>query len=278
MEIYIFRSSFFISYYEGGRSILLYLCVIKIKMMKKHIPNLITSMNVISGTFAIFVAMYGYLELAAVLIILAMVFDFFDGFAARLLHVKSEMGKELDSLADGVSFGVAPAILAHFLILRTLPGNDISYFTEWTLWEKILVFSPVVIPAFSAYRLAKFNLDIRQTVSFIGMPTPANALFWISLVLGAKYTPGIYNEMFANIWVLGLSAVILSILLISELPMFSLKISGFSWKENKIRYSYFICLILGFCIFGKGVIVFIIPLYILFAILDALKNITTSNR
>lgn len=243
--------------------------------MKKHIPNLITSLNVICGTFAIFLAMYGHLEWAASFIIFGMVFDFFDGMSARLLHVKSEMGKELDSLADMVSFGVVPAILAHFLILNVLPEDNLS----WSLSEKILLFVPVLIPAFSAYRLAKFNLDVRQTISFIGMPTPANALFWVSLVFGSFYMPELYDRLFGNAWVLAICAVILSILLISELPMFSLKISGFSWKENKIQYSYFISLIVLGCILGKSVILFVIPFYILFAIVEAfLKNFTTSDR
>lgn len=246
--------------------------------MKKHIPNLITSMNVTSGTLAIFLAIYGHLELAALLIILAMVFDFFDGLTARLLHVKSEMGKELDSLADVVSFGIAPTILAHFLILNVLPGAEISYFTEWTLSEKIFFFSPLVIPAFSAYRLAKFNLDVRQTSSFIGMPTPANALFWVCLVFGAAYTPEIYNYLFGNVYALGICALIFSVLLISELPMFSLKISGFGWRENKTSYMYFACLILLLCIWGKAVIVFMIPLYLLFNLVVALGKLTISGR
>lgn len=241
--------------------------------MKKHIPNLITCLNVTSGTLAIFAAMYGHLVLAATLILVGMVFDFFDGLAARLLHVKSEMGKELDSLADVVSFGVAPAVLAHFLILGVLPGNSISAFADWSLWQKIMALCPLVIPAFSAYRLAKFNLDVRQTASFIGMPTPANALFWVSLVFSAAYTPGIYSYLFGSATVLGICAVILSILLISELPMFSLKISGFGWKENKIRYLYFACLIVAACIWGKAVFVFIIPLYILFTVIEALGKL-----
>lgn len=241
--------------------------------MKRHIPNLVTCLNVTSGAAAIFVAMYGYLEIAAALILLGMVFDFFDGFLARLLHVKSEMGKELDSLADVVSFGVAPAILAHLLIVGILPGSSISYFPEWSLSEKILFFCPLVIPAFSAYRLAKFNLDVRQATNFIGLPTPANALFWVALVFGAAYTPAIFDALFANIWVLGISAVILSILLISELPMFSLKITGLGWKDNKVRYSYFICLVIALCIWGKAVMIFVIPFYILFSIIAALGNL-----
>lgn len=243
--------------------------------MKKHIPNLITSLNVTSGALAIFMAIYGHMELAAALILVAMIFDFFDGFAARLLHVKSEMGKELDSLADMVSFGLAPTILAHFLMLAVLPGNSISCFSEWTVWQKIMFFCPLVIPGFSAYRLAKFNLDIRQSMSFIGVPTPANALFWVSLVFGAAYMPDIYQYLFGNVTVLGFSAVILSVLLISELPMFSLKVTGFSWKENKIRYVYFVSLIVVGCVWGKAVILFIIPVYIL---LNIIQVFTTSNR
>ena len=232
--------------------------------MRKQIPNLITCMNVISGTLAIFLAMYGLLTAAAILILVGMVFDFFDGMTARLLHVKSEIGKELDSLADMVSFGVAPAILAYFLIVRELPGGDFLHFATWTLGQQITAVMPVVIAPFSAYRLAKFNLDVRQATSFIGMPTPANALFWVCL--------------FGKPGVLASSAFILSILLISELPMFSLKISGFGWRENKIRYCYFICLIISAGIWGKGILIFIIPLYILFSVVEALIKITTSNR
>ena len=120
--------------------------------MRKQIPNLITCMNVISGTLAIFLAMYGLLTAAAILILVGMVFDFFDGMTARLLHVKSEIGKELDSLADMVSFGVAPAILAYFLIVRELPGGDFLHFATWTLGQQITAVMPVVIAPFSAYR------------------------------------------------------------------------------------------------------------------------------
>lgn len=247
--------------------------------MKKHIPNLITCMNVISGTLAIFVAMYGHLEIAVILILVAMVFDFFDGMAARLLHVKSDMGKELDSLADMVSFGLAPAILAYFLILKELPGGDLANFADWTWIEKILLFAPLLIPAFSAYRLAKFNLDVRQTTSFIGMPTPANALFWISLVFGSKYAPELYSSLFGHAWVLGVCVLILSVLLICELPMFSLKISGFGWKENKTQYIFFLILIVSAFLFGVATVIFVIPLYILFAVIGALsKTFTMANH
>lgn len=239
--------------------------------MKKHIPNLITSLNVISGTLAIFMAMYGNVELAALLILVGMVFDFFDGMAARLLHVKSEMGKELDSLADVVSFGVAPAILAHMLLRFAFLGNQEGEISDLALYQQVLLFTPLIIPAFSAYRLAKFNLDTRQTLSFIGMPTPANALFWVSLVYAYYHTPEMYSYLFGNIWVLITAIVILSVLLICELPMFSLKLTNFSWRENKIRYTYLLSLLLLLLAIGTSVVPFVIPLYILFAVIDALR-------
>lgn len=236
-------------------------------------------MNAVSGALSIFFSMYGCLLEAALFIILGMVFDFFDGLVARLLHVKSDLGKELDSLADVISFGLAPAVLVHFLMLEDLPGNHISHFAEWHLALKITLFSPLLIPAFSAYRLAKFNLDSRQTTSFIGLPTPANALFWVTLVWSSVYIPESYREIFGNIYVLGISVVILSVLLVSELPMFSLKISNFRWQGNEIRYIYFTLLLGLAVILGKIVIMLTIPLYILLSVAEALRRtLTTLNR
>lgn len=248
--------------------------------MKKHIPNLITSLNVVSGTLSVFMAMYDRIELAAALILLAMVFDFFDGMAARLLHVKSEMGKELDSLADMVSFGVAPALLAHFLIKMTLFGGVPGDIHDLPVSQQVLLFSPLLIPAFSAYRLAKFNLDPRQTMSFIGMPTPANALFWVGLVFGFFYARDMYITLFDSIWTLVLSVVILSVLLVCELPMFSLKATGLGWKENKIRYCFLGSVIVFALIFGKATVMCVIPLYILFVVVEALSKAaaTKPNR
>ena len=235
--------------------------------MRKHIPNLITCLNVTSGTVAVFLAYNGELLLAALCVLLAMVFDFFDGLTARLLHVKSEMGKELDSLADAVSFGLVPAVLAHFLIKDVVLIRSFTSFYLLQPWfENILVYSPLIIPGFSIYRLAKFNLDVRQTMSFIGMPVPAHALFWIGLVWGKNWSPDLYGTLFGNSWVLGICVVILSLLLVSELPMFSLKVTGLGWQGNKIRYIYFLVLVLFACFLGRSVVFFVIPLYILFAL------------
>lgn len=245
--------------------------------MKKHIPNLITCLNVMCGAISIFMAMYGYLEWACWFILTGLVFDFFDGMTARLLHVKSEMGKELDSLADVVTSGVAPAILAHMLIRFALFGDEPVVLGSLSLFHQIMIFIPILIPAFSAYRLAKFNLDTRQTLSFIGMPTPATALFWVSLIFAYYYTPEMYEYLFGSIWVLAICVVILSILLICELPMFSLKLTNFSWQGNKIRYSYFICLAVLGIIWGLAALPFIIPLYILFSVIGALQTTTLKN-
>ncbi|MDE6452168.1 MAG: CDP-diacylglycerol--serine O-phosphatidyltransferase [Odoribacter sp.] len=246
--------------------------------MKKHIPNLITGLNAASGMMAILMALYGEMLWAACFIIIGMIFDFFDGMVARLLHVKSEMGKELDSLADVISFGVAPALLAHLLIRHLLFPEGMGDIASLAVDERIILFVPLLIPVFSAFRLAKFNLDARQVASFIGMPTPANALFWVALVFGSVYTPELYGQWFANIYVLGLSVLILSVLLVSELPMFSLKISGFGWKENRTRYLYFISLIVLAVWMKTAVLVLIIPLYVFFAAGEALIKLTSPNR
>lgn len=233
-------------------------------IMRKHIPNLITCLNVTSGTVAVFLAFHGELLLAASCVLLAMFFDFFDGLAARLLHVKSDMGKELDSLADSVSFGLVPAVLAYFLIKDVVLIRSFTSFYIWKPWvEHVLVYSPVIIPGFSIYRLAKFNLDSRQTHSFIGMPTPANALFWVLLVFTFYYDRETFFHVWGNPLVLALCVFVFSALLVSELPMFSLKIKNFSFRENKALY-IFIGLVLIVVLVGGWIgLSFMIPLYVL---------------
>lgn len=239
--------------------------------MKKHIPNLITCLNATSGTVAIYLAFNGYLYWAAWAVILAMVFDFFDGFAARLLHVKSEMGKELDSLADVISFGVVPAVLSYFLIRAVLEASvSVSYAT----WQQYLLLGiPVIIPAFSAYRLAKFNLDTRQTHSFIGLPTPSNALFWVMLVFTYHHQEIFFLQAWGNPWLLAACVVILSLLLISELPMFSLKLTSFSWRENALLYCFLATVIIGFVLWNVKALSYMIPVYILISCYDFRKRL-----
>ncbi len=205
--------------------------------MKKQIPNLITLCNLFSGCIAITMAFQGKLGWVVFWVITAAVFDFFDGFAARLLGVSSRMGVELDSLADIVSFGVAPAA-AIFILLK-----DFTVFPDFVKGiQNLLPYFAFLIPAFSAYRLAKFNLDERQTSSFLGLPTPANALFWISYAYGVMpLSP--YNEklFYSTIGFI----VVLSFLLVSEIPMFSFKIKGRNWK-NHIRQILLMAISVGF--------------------------------
>lgn len=201
-------------------------------MIRKHIPNAITCLNLASGFIAIVFAFQGAYLTAACLIALAAVFDFFDGFAARLLKAYSPLGKELDSLADLVSFGVAPGVMIFSFI------TDLSYATNSSTF---LAYFAVLIPVFSALRLAIFNLDDRQTTSFIGLPTPANALFWaFSIASSFEY---ILDTTFDPMFVVALT-IFFSWLLVSNLPMFSLKFKHYRWRGNRLRY-YF----LAGCIF-----------------------------
>jgi CDP-diacylglycerol--serine O-phosphatidyltransferase len=225
---------------------------------------------------AIFLAARDRVLLAALLVLLAMIFDFMDGLAARWLRATSAMGKELDSLADVVSFGVAPALLAYALVRDALPGNDAWGNAAW--WAVALPYLPAIIPAFSAYRLAKFNLDERQARSFIGMPTPAHALFWVSLVLSRHYAPGVHEAAWGSPWILSACVLLFSILLISELPMFSLKISSFAWGENRWRYSYLGLSCLLLLLARAAAVSFLVPLYAAFAVLEALVTRWGYNR
>ena len=235
--------------------------------MKKHIPNLITCLNATSGMAGVLFAFNGELFPAAVCVLAAMVFDFFDGFAARLLNVRSDMGKELDSLADVVSFGVMPAVLAYCLIRDVaLIRSFTSLYVMRPWFENLVAYSPLIIPAFSIYRLAKFNLDARQTHSFIGMPTPANALFWVSLVFCYRFE----REFFFDVWgfpaLLALCVLVFSLLLVSGFPMFSLKLSSFSWRANFPLYVFLAALLAIALLWGWKALSFTIPLYVLVSV------------
>ena len=235
--------------------------------MKKHIPNLITCLNATSDMAGVLFAFNGELFPAAVCVLAAMVFDFFDGFAARLLNVRSDMGKELDSLADAVSFGVMPAVLAYCLIRDVaLIRSFTSLYVMRPWFENLVAYSPLIIPAFSIYRLAKFNLDARQTHSFIGMPTPANALFWVSLVFCYRFE----REFFFDVWgfpaLLALCVLVFSLLLVSGFPMFSLKLSSFSWRANFPLYVFLAALLAIALLWGWKALSFTIPLYVLVSV------------
>ena len=210
--------------------------------IKKHIPNTITCCNLFSGCVACVMAFRCNFELAMAFIVLGAVFDFFDGMVARLLRVSSPMGVQIDSLADDITFGIAPAT-----VVFSYMQNRLLYpaCLEDIVW--LLPYAAFLIAVFSAYRLAKFNIDTRQTNTFIGLPTPANALFWSSLITGGGAW---LNELNAG-WVLLLGLIALfSYFLVSEIPMFSLKFKNLSWRSNRIRYIFLLCclpmLLLGF--------------------------------
>ena len=228
--------------------------------MKKYIPNSLTCCNLICGCMATTAALYHNMQLALIFIIAGAVFDFFDGMVARLLHVSSPIGKELDSLADVVTFGVAPSSM---LVMASGSMLCPLWMTDYMGWLKFIGF---VMAAFSALRLAKFNLDTRQTTSFIGLPTPANALFWGSLIVGqGDWLIRIPNGF---LWIVVLE-FISCYLLIAELPLFALKFKNLSWRDNWIKYLFLLgclpCFLLGWTCFAV-----IIAWYILLAVLHNL--------
>ena len=192
--------------------------------IKNNIPNAITCSNLLSGALACIAAFHcfdqwwwglqGY-EVAFVLIALAAVFDFFDGFVARLLHATSPLGKELDSLSDSVSFGLAPALVLYNMLLVAYPG------TAW------LPYVALLIPVFGVLRLARFNVDTNQATTFTGLPIPANAIFWIGFM---RFFATHHSDV--NQWIVLIAIVVFSLLMVCNLRMFSLKLHSLSLKEN----------------------------------------------
>ncbi|HMI02326.1 MAG TPA: CDP-diacylglycerol--serine O-phosphatidyltransferase [Pedobacter sp.] len=225
-------------------------------MVKKHIPNAITCANLFSGCIGIVYAFNGHLETAAYFVLLSGIFDFFDGLAARALHVKSEIGKELDSLADMVSFGFLPGVVMFQLLKQS------DYTSEY------LPYLGFIITVFSALRLAKFNIDTRQTDDFIGLNTPMNTLFVVSLPFIQRDYPALISS---TILLLALIAI-LSALLVSEIRIFSLKFSSVSWKLNKLKYIFLILSALLIPFLKFAAVPFILVLYIALSIVHFKQN------
>lgn len=246
--------------------------------IKKHIPNAITCGNLFCGCLAIVAAFKGNLVMTAYLVGIAAVLDFFDGFTARLLKVGGEMGKQLDSLADMVTFGVVPGIVLFQLMSAStrlngkptlLLANDIGSY--WLLLS-------FLITIFSAIRLAKFNIDTRQTNSFIGVPTPANTILICSIPLINHFQAnfGGFNilAITENIYFLIVLTLLMSYLLIAELPLFAMKFKNFGWPDNKIRYSFLIISVILLILFQFIAIPFIIFLYIVLSVINNMINKT----
>ncbi|MHA7130769.1 CDP-diacylglycerol--serine O-phosphatidyltransferase [Algoriphagus namhaensis] len=222
--------------------------------IKTHIPNILTLLNLVSGAIGIIFVLDGSIYYGAYFVLLSALLDFLDGFLARILKVQGELGKQLDSLADVVSFGLLPGMVL-FAMSRS---------TGETNW---LTYVPLIVPALSAYRLGKFNIDTRQTDRFIGLPTPANALListlpflateWVKL--GAWLTSPIF---------LAIISLILSYLLIAEIPLIALKFKNFSFKDNVYKY---LLLLVGFTMavfLGLAGIPFVILSYLLLSIVE----------
>ncbi len=227
----------------------------------KNIPNSITCLNLLSGCFACIFAFQGQYDWVALCIGLSALFDFLDGMAARLLHAYSPLGKELDSLADLISFGLAPGLMVMHLMAYNSTFHGMAEYQSW--WA----LSALLIPVFSALRLAKFNIDTRQTTSFIGLPVPANALFWIGICQAVLHmaSPVCGYAIVALV-------IIFSLLLVSEIPMFSLKFKNLKWKENYLRY--LIIAVAAICLISLGLagLAATIGLYIVLSLLTARKR------
>jgi CDP-diacylglycerol---serine O-phosphatidyltransferase len=213
----------------------------------RHVPNFITCLNLTAGALGVIWCREN-LPFAAYMIFIACLFDFIDGFAARLLKASSPIGKELDSLADMVSFGLLPGLIVFHII-----GNSSLEHKE------ILKFAGLLIPVFSALRLAKFNIDERQSYGFIGVPTPANAILFASFAL----IFGTGNLEHWQMLMIAVLSVIMSLLLVSEIPLFALKFKSFAMKENLHIYLFLAISAVLVLIFGKFAVPGIIFLYIL---------------
>jgi CDP-diacylglycerol--serine O-phosphatidyltransferase len=224
-----------------------------------YIPNTITCFNLVAGCLSCVMAFQGNYLMASLFVYIAAVFDFLDGMAARLLKAYSNIGRELDSLADMISFGMAPGFILFSWLKEILPA-DMDY----------LSYIAFLIPVFSALRLAKFNIDIRQASSFIGLPTPANAIFIASLI-SLNHHPYL-ESILQNSWVITGLVILLSFLLVSRLPMFSLKFKSLRWKDNQVRYIFLILSLLLILTFHLIALPLIIILFIVISLFLKLRK------
>ena len=238
----------------------------------KFLPHLITSANLFCGVLAVVFLAEGQLTTAAYLVFAAGFLDFFDGLAARALGVSGEFGKQLDSLADVVTFGVVPAFMLFTLSesLTEWPFNQST--PEW------LAYVPLLIAVFSALRLAKFNIDSRQTTGFIGLPTPANA-FWIC---GIPFLLQAYPELLTqgkvNAWWIALISGLSCYLLVSPIPMMSLKIKSLNIRENASHYLLVLSMVILVILFKFAALVALVPVYLLFSLIHKQNNTDEIHR
>ncbi len=242
--------------------------------IKRFIPNTITLLNLLCGCIAIIFAVQGNLIMAAAFVAGGVFFDFFDGMAARMLDAKSEVGLQLDSLADVVTSGVVPGIVMFQLLTKALPGKAIANSgweaqNSWWEWDfHLLAIVGLFISLASGFRLAKFNVDDRQTDSFIGLPTPANAMLILSLPLILTFQPeNFMNDLLLNEWFLIALTALSCYLLNAEIKLFALKFDNWGFAENKLRYFFLIVCLVLILIFQFIAIPLIILSYVILSLI-----------
>ncbi len=242
----------------------------------KFVPNTLTSFNVLCGSLSVVMAFDGRLQTAGLLILTAAIFDFLDGLSARLLKAYSPMGKELDSLADVISFGLAPTIIVYQLVrMRLAPDTTLL---QAPFQIQLALVLPFLMTIFSALRLAKFNIDTRQTDSFIGVPTPANAMIWASAPFIMAYYPNtLMANLFQNPLFLLPLTVLMSLLLVAELPLFALKFKNIKWQNNKTRFIFLAISAVLLIVFKIAALPLIILVYVAASVVNNLvcKHPTT---
>lgn len=244
--------------------------------MKKQIPNIITTTSLVLASWSIPLIFEGRMDLACYLLIGSCFCDFFDGFSARLLKVSNPLGEQLDSLVDMVAFGVAPGILTYKYILLLQENHPTALFADLP-WLSYIAF---LIPIMSAFRLAKFNVDTRQTTGFFGLATPANASFYIYIVILYLYPDlpmllpanGLINKLISSPGFIAGLTVFLSIMMVVNVPMFSLKFKNLKWKDNEIRFSFIGMWAVLMFLINIAAIPLIGTLYILWSVVTMKKN------
>lgn len=242
--------------------------------LKKHVPNFITLLNLLCGSIAVIFAVQGNLIMAALFVALGIFFDFFDGLAARSLNVKSDLGLELDSLADIITSGLVPGIVMYQLFIKAL-SSESAPSINWSGGEELLVWNLPVFALFgllitlaSGYRLANFNIDERQTDSFLGLPAPANALLILSLPLILVFQPQPYiASIILNEWFLVGLTLLSCFMLNAEIPLFALKFKNWGFAENKLRYFFIIFCLVMLLIFQFIAIPVIIISYVILSLI-----------
>jgi CDP-diacylglycerol---serine O-phosphatidyltransferase len=234
----------------------------------KHLPNFITSLNLLSGFIAIICILDGNLVTASWFILAAMIFDFMDGFVARALKAYSEIGKELDSLADLVSFGVAPGLILFRLMNSNVSHNGGTIFSFTDPFTFIFMIIAAIMPVCGALRLARFNLDTTQSTSFKGLPIPANALAVISIIIAGRYSgSALLDSILASPVFLAILTLFLSGMMITRVPLLSLKFKDLKLKGNEGRYLVIIISLVIVSVLGFIAIPLIIPVYIIVSII-----------